>query len=116
MGKTKARDVEPTAFEPEWLEVGADDARAIVERAAERAADLVEAWVARKNAAAVSAIAADDGAPSVARKAARRGINVLKSRGVAIPERARAAPASRSTEIVEAWFRPPDGAGTSAFT
>jgi hypothetical protein len=105
-----------TSFDPAWLEVGADEARARIAEAGERAADLVEAWVAKKNAAAVLEIAMDEAAPTAARKAARRGINVLKSRGVAIPERARPAVSAARRDVVEAWFRPPDGGGTSAFT
>jgi hypothetical protein len=104
-------------FEPAWLDAGSDQARALVDEAGERGADLVAAWIARKNAHAVAAVAADDHAPTEARKAARRGINVLKSRGVAIPERARVASvAAAAPDMFEAWFRPPDGAGTSAFT
>jgi hypothetical protein len=109
-GKTAA------TFDPAWLDVEADGARALVSRAGERGAELVDAWVLRKNAGAVLEIATDEGAPSAARKAARRGINVLKSRGVAIPERARRPASIERRDVVEAWFRPPDGAGTSAFT
>jgi len=89
----------------------------LVDEAGERGADLIAAWIACKNAAAIAEIAADDGAPTAARKAARRGVNVLKSRGVAIPEPAqpnRVAPPI--AETYEAWFRPPDAGGTSAFT
>jgi hypothetical protein len=119
MSTKKGKAVDPAAFDPGWLEVGPEEARAAIDAAKERAADLVDAWVARKNVPAVLEIAMDDGAPTLARKAARRGINVLKSRGVAIPERPRAAaPAANQAagEVFEAWFRPPDGSGTSAFT
>jgi hypothetical protein len=110
-------EAEKAAFEPGWLDAGPDRARAFVEEARERAALLVEAWVAEKNAAAVAEIAADDGAPAAARKAARRGLQVLKSRGVSVPERARVARVSAAAfESHEAWFRAPDGAGTSALT
>src|SRR5207248_8797570 len=94
-------------------------ARALVLEAKERAVELVEAWIGRKNAPAIAEIAADDTAPSPARKVARRGINVLKSRGVVVaapPRIARVATASTHEVAYEAWFRPPDGAGTSAFT
>jgi len=108
---------EARTFDPAWLDAGPDRARALVVEAKERGSELVEAWIARKNATAVAQIASDDAAPSPARKAARRGINVLKSRGVAVPEPARVARvAPAGTEMYEAWFRPPDGAGTSAFT
>jgi hypothetical protein len=103
-------------FDPAWLEAGADRARSLVDEAKDRAGDLVAAWVTAKNVAAVFAIASDDRAPTVARKAARRGVNVLKSRGVAMPERAHVAGAPVEEEVTEAWFRPPDAAGTSAFT
>jgi hypothetical protein len=116
MSKKKGRDVVTVALDPEWLDAGAEGARRSVDSAGEHGADLVDAWVAKKNVAAVLEIAMDDGAPTFARKAARRGINVLKSRGVAIPERPRAAAPAESGEVLEAWFRPPDGSSTSAFT
>jgi hypothetical protein len=116
MGKKKGRDVDVGAFEPEWLEAGAEGARKAIDAAGDRAADLVDAWVGRKNVLAVLEIAMDDAAPTLARKAARRGINVLKSRGVAIPERARSSATAEGGEVLEAWFRPPDGSSTSAFT
>jgi hypothetical protein len=116
MGKTKTVPTEVAAFAPDWLHADAARARALVDEAGERGADLVGAWIACRNAAAVAEVASDDGAPTAARKAARRGINVLKSRGVAIPERRREGVAAPTAATYEAWFRPPDGAGTSAFT
>src|SRR5687767_4343690 len=116
MGKTKTVPTEVAAFAPDWLHADAARARALVDEAGERGADLVGAWIACRNAAAVAEVASDDGAPTAARKAARRGINVLKSRGVAIPERRREGAAAPTAATYEAWFRPPDGAGTSAFT
>lgn len=71
---------------------------------------LIQAWVTRRNAAAVAAVAARDDAP--ARKAARRALNVLKSRGVAIPERpsvVAALPKPEYTMEARAMF--PDGRG-----
>ena len=116
MSKKKGKDARAPSFDSGWLDVGADEARALVDEAKERAADLIDAWVARANVAAVHEIAVDDAAPALARKAARRGINVLKSRGVAIPDRPRASPRVENGDVLEAWFRPPDGGGTSAFT
>jgi len=117
MTKAKTVPSQVSAFAPDWLQADAERARALVGEAGERGADLVGAWIACKNAAAVAEVAADDGAPTAARKAARGGINVLKSRGVAIPERAREGRAIvPSAATYEAWFRPPDAAGTSAFT
>jgi hypothetical protein len=117
MTKPKRAPDQGSSFPPDWLAAGADRARELVEEAGERGADLIAAWVACKNAAAVAEVAADDESPAPARKAARRGINVLKSRGVAIPERSRANPRPVvPAETFEAWFRPPDASGTSAFT
>src|SRR6185295_167713 len=105
------------SFNASWLDAGPDRARALVDEAGDRCGDLVAAWIANKNAAAVAAIAADDSAPSPARKAARRGINVLKSRGVTIPDRPRVTRVAQGdADTYEAWFRPPDAAGSSAFT
>jgi len=103
-------------FEPELLAAGADGARQAIEKAGERASDLVSAWIDGKNAAAVAALAGDETAPAPARKAARRGLNVLKSRGVALPERTHVARvAGDPIEAHEAWFIPPDGGGTAVF-
>jgi len=102
-----------TSFDAATLAIGADGALGAVNDAGERAAALVEAWVLAKNAAAVAAVAENDKAPSSARKAARRGLNVLKARGVAIPERRQITRlAGDPVEGYDAWFVPPDGAGT----
>jgi hypothetical protein len=117
MTKPKTTPSQSPAFAPDWLAASAQRARALVDEVGERAPDLIGAWVQCKNAAAVAEVAGDDAAPAAARKAARRGVNVLKSRGVTIPERARSNRAAQPmAEVYEAWFRPPDGAGTSAFT
>lgn len=70
---------------------------------------LVQAWVNAQNAAAVQAVA-DHGAGK-ARKAARRGLNVLKSKGVAIPAPLRKSAREASDAAIKAWLLPPDGNG-----
>lgn len=73
---------------------------------------LVAAWVARRNAAAVAAIAARENAPAAARKAARRALNVLKSRGVSLPERPSVVSVLPKPEFtLEARAMFPDGRG-----
>lgn len=115
MAKNKTEETTQPSFGPELL--GADAAKAgeAIAKAGERAAGLVEAWVAARNAAAVAAVADDERAPGPARKAARRGINILKARGVPLPERTRvvARIAEDSVEGHDAWFVPPDGSGTA---
>ena len=102
------------SFEAKVLNVSGGGASSAVAEAGDRGAELVEAWIGAKNAAAVAAIAEDEKAPAPARKAARRGINVLKARGVAIPERRHVAKlATDSIEGYEAWLIPPDGGGSS---
>jgi hypothetical protein len=102
-----------TSFDASVLAVSAEGALGAVKDAGQRAAALVEAWVQAKNAAAVAAIAEDDKAPPPARKAARRGLNVLKARGIAIPERRQITRLTGDPlEGYDAWFVPPDGAGT----
>ena len=113
MSATKADAGANTSFDAKALATDADGAVAAVKAAGDRGPALVEAWVQAKNAAAVAALAEDDKAPAPARKAARRGLNVLKSRGVSIPERTRIARvAGDPIEGYDAWFVPPDGAGT----
>lgn len=80
----------PTAshFSPEQLQATGDGALAVVAAAgADEQADLIDAWIAAGNVDAVARVAQEEGAPGPARKAARRGLNVLKSRGIAIPEK-----------------------------
>lgn len=103
----------PEHFDESALSASFEDAFAIASKLpANKHEELVAAWVARRNGAAVSAVAQRDDAPSSLRKAARRAINVLKSRGVVVPERASvvsALPKEESTIEARAMF--PDGRG-----
>src|SRR5690606_10633506 len=75
-----------------------------------RSEALVATWIEHRNAAAVQEVA--ERGTGKARKAARRGLNVLKSRGVPIPARSRKA--SLLTEqgpSSSAWLLPPDSSG-----
>jgi len=104
-------------FDAATLSADWDGAADAVAKAGDRALALVDAWVASKNAAAVAAIAESESAPSPVRKAARRALNVLKSRGVAIPDRPRVVRlAAQAPETVEAWYWAPDAAGTAMVT
>lgn len=74
---------------------------------------LVEAWVQHGNVAAVAAVA--DAGAGPARKAARRGLNVLKARGLVPPPRvhvARLAPRVEETSEEEAYLLAPDSTGS----
>ena len=102
------------SFDAEALEAPADQALAQLKRAGDRAASLLEAWVARQNAAAVHAISTSD---SAHRKAARRALSVLKSRGVAVPDVKAPAPTVSPSELThEAWFVPSDTGGVAIYT
>src|SRR5262249_46491249 len=106
MGKSKKSGAAaaPT-FPAPWLEAAAERERAVVGQAGEGGEGLVGGWVAGKNEGAVAEIAADEGAPRPARKAARRGLGWLKPRGVKPPERApRTARLGAEPETQEAWF------------
>src|SRR6187399_2985212 len=97
-------------FAPDQLGAGADQALSSLASAGSDAALLVEEWIKAGNAAAVQAAAELGSGP--ARKTARRGLNVLKSRGVEVPAAPRTgrivAPASSSRE---AWLLAPDPNG-----
>jgi hypothetical protein len=102
------------SFDQELIEADAEGAAGAIAKAGDRSRDLIDAWVAAKNAAAVAAVAEDERAPGPARKAARRGLNVLKARGIRVPERTHVARiAGDGIEDYEAWFVPPDGGGTA---
>ena len=85
---------------------------------ADEQGDLVEAWVKAGNVAAVARVAREDDAPAPARKAARRGLNVLKSRGLAVPEASAVVRpfAEKSERTLEARMIPPDGSGSSVLS
>ena len=120
MGKNKTgtggADKRDLAFESRLIDAGAADALSALDEVGDKAADLVEQWIRSNNAAAIAAVAQSDAAPGVARKAARRGLNVLKSRQVALPEQAPVAPAAPAAPTFEAWFVPPDQSGIATYT
>jgi hypothetical protein len=101
-------------LDPKLLEANEETALEAITSSGAKGVDLVDAWVRRGNARAVAVVAErGEGAP---RKAARRGLNVLRSRGVKVeppPRVASAASSDRDRETVtEAWLAPPDGNGT----
>jgi hypothetical protein len=113
-----AKAEKPTAistFDTALLDAGADDALTALGRAGERAEALVDAWVKAGNAAAVG-VAADQ-AGGKARKAARRGMNVLKSRGIKPPVAPRVVSVTggKGEEKLEGWLLPPDTNGVTLF-
>ena len=98
-------------FDAKLLSTTAADALSSLSKVGPKAPQLVEAWVKSGNAAAVSEAAErGDGA---GRKAARRGLNVLKARGVAMPEQLRvsAVAGAKSAEQTEAFLLSPDSLG-----
>jgi hypothetical protein len=104
-----------TNFASDQLQASADSALQAVLAAGANGPALVEEWIKAANAAAVQAVAELGEGP--ARKAARRGLNVLKARGVDIPSAPRAgrlASASTPELVREAWLLPPDSSGTLA--
>lgn len=94
------------------LSASANDALAALTRAGEQSVSLVEAWVKAGNAAAVGV--ASERATGAARKAARRGLNVLKARGVSVPSERHVASVSgeKAAEIEEALLLAPDSSGS----
>ncbi|MEB2311023.1 MAG: hypothetical protein OZ921_05265 [Sorangiineae bacterium] len=103
-------DTTSHTFDERTLTASAEQAIDALVGAGERALALIDAWTQRPNAEAL-AEAAERGAGAV-RKAARRSLNVLGSRGVKAPERRRVASlGSRQAERLEAWLLAPDGDG-----
>ena len=94
------------------LSASEHDALAALERAGENSVALVEAWVKAGNAGAVNE--ASERGQGAARKAARRGLNVLKARGVAVPSapRVTSVTGEKSPEIEEALMLAPDSGGS----
>jgi len=101
------------SFDTASLEARSETALDALAKAGDKADALVDAWVRAGNAEAV--VTASEQAEGKARKAARRGLNVLKARGVALPEARRVASVTgkKEQETLEAWLMAPDGSGTS---
>jgi len=92
------------------LGAGPDQALQFIAQLGERAPLLVEEWIKSGNAAAVQAAAELGQGP--ARKVARRGLNVLKARGVNIPAAPRTGRIEQDAGAArEAWLLPPDSSG-----
>jgi hypothetical protein len=100
-----------SSFDEKLLSSSATDALQHLGQAGAKAPELVEAWVKAGNAAAVAEAA--ERAEGAARKAARRGLNVLKARGIAVPEPARisAVAGEKPPEQTEAFLLAPDSMG-----
>jgi hypothetical protein len=99
------------------VSAGWDDAVEAIRSAGDgKSQALIDAWIGASNGAAIAAVAEAEGAPSSARKAARRALNVLKSRGVAVPSKPVVVRFTEREELVEATFIPPDSSGTSALS
>lgn len=103
---------ESPTFDSKQLSADADQALGALSTVANRAVALVEAWVKAGNVAAVAEAA--DRAQGPARKAARRGLSVLKSRGLTPPRRTRVArlEAAEPDAVEEAWMLAPDSGGS----
>lgn len=122
----QAQKVKETASEregevvvdPAWVNATADNAVEVLQGAGLAAEALVDAWIHARNVDAIGEAGRSELISGAARKAARRAITILKSRGINVPERAAAAPPVRAAEeeVIEATFNPPDGRGTSSIT
>jgi hypothetical protein len=123
--KTKAHAPKPAAkpakaggtpanvIDADLIGASADGAIAAIAKAGDAAAALVDAWATANNAAAIAEVAEAEAVPGAARKAARRALNVLRSRGVAIPTRAPGAKKEERVDVeAEAVLTPPDSVGT----
>ena len=114
MAKNKNKTASSDSFDASLLDASAAGALAALQSASEQADALIEAWIKKPNIEALQAVAAGD---SPYRKAARRALAVLKSRGVKLPElRAPQQPAKAPELTWEAWFLPPDPAGVTMIT
>ncbi len=100
----------PSKLDDAWIQAAADDALAAITSAGDQSQALVEAWVRAGNAGAVAVVA--ERGSGAARKAARRGAQVLGSRGIKVEAAPRVTKLAEAAETVtEAWLVPPDPNG-----
>ena len=111
----KSNDTSKPAFDESWLRANAGGTLDALKAAGPRAEALIDAWRDAGNAEAV--VTASEHAEGGVRKAARRALNVLRARGVPIPETKRVAALTPKevTETVEAWMMAPDSTGMQLF-
>ena len=114
--KNKQKSDGALQFDPEVLQASGDSALDRLEQVGDRAEALVEAWIRASNAAAVHEVAWSEKVSSGVRKVARRGLNVLRSRGVALPEKVKKTVAEDDGATFEAWYLVPDHTGVGVFT
>jgi hypothetical protein len=113
----EAATTEAAAFDQADLTASWETAVEAARKAGDRASALVDAWLAASNIDAIAAVVDDDAVSGAARKNARRALNVLKSRGLAIPTKPRVSRIdSRAAVALEATFLPPDSTGTTAIS
>jgi hypothetical protein len=111
--KAAAKAEGDATFDPALVSVDQAGAKAALVSAGVGAAALVDAWLAAANVGAIVEAVESDDVAGPARKAARRALNVLRSRGVAIPERRHVVKMDDRAEVsIEATMIPPDGSGT----
>jgi hypothetical protein len=92
------------------LDATADTALLAISEVASDPDRLIGEWLKRSNAPAINEVA--ERGSGAARKAARRALNVLRARGVPVPERKRVASLVAASEAVhEAWLLAPDAGG-----
>ncbi len=102
------------ALDPAWLKADEQSAADILRSAGDAGEALVKAWLDAGNVGAIARAAQLDDLAGGPRKAARRALNVFRSRGVAIPKLSEPAkPAVSAPEPPVAKFIPPDASGTS---
>jgi hypothetical protein len=101
-----------TEFGADALAASWDNAKTFIDKAGDAAAALVDAWLAAANAVAIAAVADANDVGGAGRKAARRALAVLKSRGIAVPEKPKSAKADERSEALEATMIPCDSFGT----
>lgn len=109
---TTSKNTETTpGFDDATLAADADRALHLVEQAAGRAPALIDGWTRHGNAGAINEVA--ERGSGALRKAARRALNVLKSRGILPPERRRVANVTgpKAEVLHEAWLLAPDMLG-----
>lgn len=103
----------PATFDAALVNAPPTGAKAALVSAGEGAVLLVDAWLAAANVAAIVEVVESEDVPSPPRKAARRALNILRARGVAIPERRHVVKMDDRAEVsIEATMIPPDGSGT----